>query len=183
MHIRDVIVRVAVLAFVLSLPCGLAAAESAAEKAVVAKVIDDSIGWFKDKDFERLFGTLADDPDLFMYQPTSDATIRGIEDFRRFSAVWKNPEVRYASHAIRDLAIRLSRSGDVAWFRALLDDCSETKGRVGCWKDCRWTGVLEKREGRWVIVQMHFSFAADKVRDQVVQSLKATPPASPPNPQ
>lgn len=27
----------------------------------------------------------------------------------------------------------------------------------------RWTGVLEKRDGRWVIVQMHGSLEADKV--------------------
>ncbi len=30
--------------------------------------------------------------------------------------------------------------------------------------DARWTGVLEKRGGKWVIVQMHFSLASDKVR-------------------
>jgi hypothetical protein len=35
---------------------------------------------------------------------------------------------------------------------------------VGCWKDTRYTGVLEKREGKWVFCQMHFSFAVDKVR-------------------
>ena len=34
-------------------------------------------------------------------------------------------------------------------------------GQPGCWQDTRWTGVLEKRDGRWVIMQMHFSFAAD----------------------
>jgi hypothetical protein len=41
--------------------------------------------------------------------------------------------------------------------------CGEWNGKPSCWKDTRWTGVLEKREGRWVIVQMHFSFAKDKV--------------------
>jgi len=52
----------------------------------------------------------------------------------------------------------------VAWFSAILDDCGEFKGRAGCWKDTRYTGVLEKREGKWVFCQMHFSFAVDKVR-------------------
>ena len=36
----------------------------------------------------------------------------------------------------------------------------------GCWKDTRWTGVLERRNGEWLIVQMHFSFAADKVLEE-----------------
>jgi hypothetical protein len=37
-------------------------------------------------------------------------------------------------------------------------------------RDIRWTGVLEKRDGRWVIVQMHGSVARDTV-------LKAAAPA------
>ena len=37
-------------------------------------------------------------------------------------------------------------------------------------RDIRWTGVLEKRDGRWAIVQMHGSVARDTV-------LKAAAPA------
>ena len=61
---------------------------------------------------------------------------------------------------MRDFRCDFSRGGDVAWFSAILDDCYEWDGRPGCWKDTRWTGVLEKRAGQWLIVQMHFSFAA-----------------------
>jgi hypothetical protein len=32
-------------------------------------------------------------------------------------------------------------------------------GQPANWENTRWTGVLEKRGGRWVIVQQHFSFA------------------------
>jgi hypothetical protein len=32
---------------------------------------------------------------------------------------------------------------------------------------------LEKRNGKWLIVQMHFSFAADKVAAQVKAKLEA----------
>lgn len=143
-----------------------AAADRERDKALIAKVIDDSIGWFRNKDFDLLFSINADDPQFFMYQPASTGTIRGIEEFRKYSAVWRDPAVKYARHEIRDLRINLSRSGDVAWFSAVLDDCAEREGRVGCWKDCRWTGVLEQREEKWVIVQMHFSFAADKILEQ-----------------
>lgn len=34
-------------------------------------------------------------------------------------------------------------------------------GQPGRRQDTRWTGVLEKRDGQWLIVQMHFSFASD----------------------
>jgi hypothetical protein len=41
----------------------------------------------------------------------------------------------------------------------ILDDLAEWDGRPIGWKDTRWTGVLERREGSWRIFQMHFSFA------------------------
>jgi hypothetical protein len=44
----------------------------------------------------------------------------------------------------------------------MLDDLAEWDGKPTGWKDTRWTGVLEKRDGHWVIVQMHFSFASDR---------------------
>jgi ketosteroid isomerase-like protein len=137
------------------------------EKERIAKVIDDSIGWFKTKDFDLLFSVFADDPDLFMFQPGSTGTIHGIEAFRELSAIWRDPDTKYLSHEVSELRIGISRSGDVAWFSAILQDCGEYEGRAGCWKDARWTGVLEKRDERWVIVQTHFSFAADKVREEL----------------
>jgi len=57
----------------------------------------------------------------------------------------------------------VSRSGDVAWYSCLLDDHGEWDGKRTGWEDARWTGVLEKRGGRWVIAQMHFSLASDQV--------------------
>ena len=40
--------------------------------------------------------------------------------------------------------------------------------------DTRWTGVLERRDGRWLIIQMHFSFAADKVKAEVLAAADST---------
>jgi hypothetical protein len=48
----------------------------------------------------------------------------------------------------------------VAWFYCILDDINEWKGQPANWENTRWTGVLEKRDGRWVMAQQHFSFAA-----------------------
>jgi len=63
--------------------------------------------------------------------------------------------------AVRELAITFSESGTVAWYSACLDDHAEWKGQPVGWDNARWTGVVEKRNGKWVIVQMHFSFAKD----------------------
>jgi len=63
--------------------------------------------------------------------------------------------------AIRDLRITFSESDTVAWYSCYLDDHGEWNGQPGGWDNARWTGVVEKRNGKSVTVQMHFSFAKD----------------------
>lgn len=57
--------------------------------------------------------------------------------------------------------------------KVIHDDLCEWDGKPGGWKDTRWTGVLEKRGGKWLIMQMHFSSAADKVAATVKARLEA----------
>ncbi len=133
------------------------------EKAEIEKVIDISIGWAMDKNLDLLFRSVAHDSSFFIYHPDSKSTIVGFEAFTKLSPFWMSPDFKATHYKIWDLRINLSRSGDVAWYSCMLEDCAEIKGEPGCWEETRWTGVLEKREGKWVIVQMHFSFAADKV--------------------
>ena len=72
-----------------------------------------------------------------------------------------DPRNRAKGFDIRDLRIVLSNSGDVAWFSAVVDDEGEFDGKPWGAKDIRWTGVLERRGGKWVIVQQHMSEAND----------------------
>jgi len=71
-----------------------------------------------------------------------------------------DPRFKATRFDVRDLRVTFSRSGDVAWWSAILDDMGEWDGRPVGWKDTRWTGVVEQRDGSWVITQMHFSGAA-----------------------
>ncbi len=168
---RIVTVLMVVVAVLGAAPCG-AVVNVEAEKAAIARVVDANIGWFATKDFDLMYSTMADDPDLFYFSPDSKGTIHGIEEHRKLSAIWRDPTSKYLRHEIRGLRIHLHPSGEVAWYSAILDDCGEYGGQQGCWKDTRWTGVLEKRDGRWVIMQMHFSFAADQVRERVEKRVR-----------
>ena len=149
------------------LPAGSASRppDREAEKSAVAKVIDSNISWFKDKNFELLFGTYTDGPDLFMYQLDSASTIVGFEALKNYSAGWKNPDVKYAGHKFHELNVHLSHAGDTAWFQALLEDCFQAKDRPARCFTTRVTGVLEKRADRWLIVQQHFSLPAEKIAE------------------
>ena len=131
-----------------------------AEIQEISRVIDSCIGWFKTKDFELSFSTVAHDSNFIEIHPTN-RIVRGFEQFKKNSEIFKNPEFQYARHEIKDLTINLSISGEVAWFYCVLNDINTYKGQPANWENARWTGVLEKREGRWVIVQQHFSFATE----------------------
>jgi ketosteroid isomerase-like protein len=147
----------------------------AGEKAEIARAIDASIGWAMTKDRPLLESVIAHGPDLFIFHPGADDTVVGWDAFVPNFDFWMNPAFRATRYEVRDLRINLSRSGDVAWWSAILDDCGEWQGKPGCWKDTRWTGVLEKRDGRWQIVQMHFSFATPPRKAEPTATPAMTP--------
>jgi ketosteroid isomerase-like protein len=134
-----------------------------AEKAAVAKVIHDSVCWALTKDRALQESTMAHDEDLFIFWTTSKMAIAGWNQYVKLFDTWMDPRFKATLTEIRDLRINLSRSGDVAWYSATLDDLGEWDGKPTGARDIRWTGVLEKRHGKWVVVQMHGSVATDKV--------------------
>lgn len=130
------------------------------EKLLIEKVINSSISWANEKDLKLLYSVIANDTDYLEVHP-GDRVVKGFEDFRKSEAFWMNPNFKAVRYQIKDLKINLSKSGDVAWWYSKLDDINEWKGQPANWENTRWTGVLEKRDGKWVIVQMHFSFASN----------------------
>ncbi len=129
------------------------------DKAAIERAIRAAIGWAKDKDFDLLYRTIADDPEFLEVHPDGNV-VKGIDEFKKAEKIWRSPDFKAVRYDIRDLRIRQAASGDVAWFFCILDDINEWKGRPASWENTRWTGVLEKRNGRWVVVQQHFSSAA-----------------------
>jgi len=125
----------------------------------IENTISSCIGWFKNKDFDLLFSVLANDPNFIEIDPT-DNVIRGFDEFKKNAEIFKSEEFQYVRHELKDLQINISESGTVAWWYCILDDINTWDGQPACWENTRWTGVLEKRDGNWVIVQQHFSFAS-----------------------
>jgi ketosteroid isomerase-like protein len=156
----------------LSIPLRSIPAQTADEKAVIAQVIRHNIGWAMTKDRPLLESTMVHDDRLFIFNPDSGIT-SGWEQFARNFGFWMDPRFQATGFDIRDLRIDFSPLGDAAWWSCILDDRYEWDGKAGAWKDTRWTGVLEKRAGKWLIVQMHFSFAADQVAAEVKARLAA----------
>jgi hypothetical protein len=131
-----------------------------AQLPVIEKTIKDAIGWAKDKDFGLLYSIISNDSNYLEVDPGTEI-IRGFDKFKKNETFWASPDFKAISYDIRGLTINLSKNGDVAWFFCVLDDVNEWKGQPACWMNTRWTGVLEKRKEKWVIVQMHFSFSKE----------------------
>ncbi|MBN1272951.1 MAG: nuclear transport factor 2 family protein [Candidatus Aminicenantes bacterium] len=137
------------------------------EYEAVKKSIEQTIGWAIEKDFEAMFRLWADD--MFHFWLFSDSKVVGLENFKKFSERWKDPDFHGTRYEFKDLRIKFSRSGDVAWYSCFLDDCGSYKGKESCLKDVFQTGVLEKRDGRWVHVQVHGSYPVDKIPENYVR--------------
>jgi len=132
------------------------------ERPDVEQVIHATIGWALTKDFDRLFSAVAQDDDFFIFHPDSKSTIIGFEAFKRFGeSAWTNDAFKATDYAIKDLRITFAEMGNVAWYSCYLDDHAQWNGQPIGWDNCRWTGTVEKRAGKWEIVQMHFSFPKD----------------------
>jgi hypothetical protein len=125
----------------------------------VETAIRSCIGWAQDKDLELLYSVIANDSNYVEVHP-GGRIVKGFQEFRKAEQIWMSDDFKAIRYEISDLKITFSRSGEVAWFICTLDDINEYKGQPASWEDTRWTGVLEKRDDRWTMVQMHFSFAA-----------------------
>ncbi len=155
---------------VIAIGKSISAADREAEKAAISKIIHDSIRWALTKDRALQESTMAHDEDLFIYWTHSNSGVSSWNRYVKLFDTWMDPRFKATVTEVRDLRVNISRSGDVAWFSAMLDDLGEWDGKPIGAKDIRWTGVLEKRNGKWVIVQEHGSEATDKVIERTKQS-------------
>ncbi|MBN1222532.1 MAG: nuclear transport factor 2 family protein [Candidatus Aminicenantes bacterium] len=155
------------LIFLLITAGSASAADSSTDYEAVKKSLEQSIGWAIEKDFEAMYRLWADN--MFHFWLFSDSMVVGLENFKKYSERWKDPDFRGTRFAFKDLRIVFSKSGDVAWYSCFLDDCGSFKGKESCLENVFQTGVLEKRDGRWVHVLMHGAYPVDKIPEKYVR--------------
>jgi hypothetical protein len=135
------------------------------EKQMVDKVVHNAICWAMTKDTSTLLNTFVPDSTLFIFSPDSASTLTGFKAIRDLADnVWMTDHFKALECNIRNLRIQFSQNGNVAWYSCYLDDISEWDGQISGWRNVRWTGVLEKRHGKWLIMQMHFSYPEERFR-------------------
>ncbi len=125
---------------------------------IIYEMIQNTTAWAKEKDTALLYSIIADDPRYLEIHP-GNKVVKGIKQFKEAEKTWLDPRFKHIGFETSDMHINISQDGNVAWFYCMLNDINEWDGKPAAWENTRWTGVLEKRNGTWKMVQMHFSFA------------------------
>jgi len=133
-------------------------AKEALEMKEIEKTINNVIGWAVNKDFDLFFSSIGDDSNFVSVTPYQRVKF-GVDAVKQDTSFWSNPAFKAIKHEVHDLNIHMSESGDVAWFYCVLDDYNEINGKPANWLNTRWTGVVQKKDGHWRVVQQHYSWA------------------------
>jgi hypothetical protein len=137
------------------------------ELGEIERVIRASIEWaVRGKDTVLLYSTIIQNDELFFFQTDSKSTIIGFDSFRNLTEkFFMRDDFKAIKVEINDFRIHMSPTMKTAWWACLLNDYNEFQGKPANWENVRWSGVLEKVDGKWRIFQMHFSKAEDLITE------------------
>lgn len=105
------------------------------------------------RDLNAVLSFWAPDPDVFMLGSGADEKSVGIQELvKSLKRDWEQSDS--ASIELKDVAV--STAGSVSWFATDIT----FNGKINAEKFTlpgRLTGVMEKRNENWLLIQMHFS--------------------------
>lgn len=108
------------------------------------------------EDFATFEHIWAPDEDIVLFGTEGDEQMIGITAIKK--AMSKQfDEFENTLINISEQRIRISKDGNTAWFSEVLDYNFIYHGEDMTFEGIRFTGVLEKREGKWQMVQGHLS--------------------------
>jgi len=127
-----------------------------AEKVAVKTVLDEWIHCFETEDMESVSKIIAPDDDLVVFGTDAAEHFIGWEPFKE-SLQNQFDAAENVDASIREEVVKVHKSGEAAWISCLLDMEVTSLGESFSLEGMRLTGVMEKRNGNWVIVQLHVS--------------------------
>jgi len=152
--------KITLLITILTMVAGQGCQETCdKEKAIseVQLVLERYVLANENKSVDLLKEVWAQDEDIVIFGTDSDEKLMGWTQVKNtFQKQFENFEETYIS--VSDQKIKIDCVGKTAWFSEILNyNYTTTKGVSKKFEGIRFTGVLEKREGKWLIVQSHMS--------------------------
>jgi len=127
-----------------------------AEKAKVKTVVDQLEQVLETEDMELFSKIMAHDTDMVAFGTDTAEHVVGYEPLKEIIQK-QNASFENTKLTVKDQVIKVNKSGNTAWFSAIVDWDVVAQGQAVNLQGSRVTGVLEKRNGNWVIVQLHVS--------------------------
>lgn len=124
----------------------------------VEKTIRNVFAWAGNKNFDLFYNSIENDTDFISVTPYERVKF-GFSAVKEDSAFWGDTAFQAVGYDIHDLTIHFSADSTVAWFYCVLNDYNTWNDKPINWLNTRWTGVLEKKNHQWRVVQQHFSWA------------------------
>ncbi len=126
-----------------------------AEKATVKALIDDFVEIWETEDMELFSKIFAHDDDMRFFVVPPERLVGWEQLNEAMQKMFESSENMQLT--TRELVIKVHKSGEVAWVSCLMDSKGEMMGEPVSLEGVRFTAVVEKRNGNWVIVQFHAS--------------------------
>jgi hypothetical protein len=127
-----------------------------AEKADVQTTINQFYQILETEDIQLLSQLVTHDEDAVSFGTDAAERWVGWESFKE--AIQQQFDAFDSTKLnVRDQVVKVSKSGTVAWYSEIVDFQIFSQGEQINVDGLRATGVLEKRDGRWIVVQVHNS--------------------------
>ena len=121
--------------------------ETVLEKYVIAN---------ETQDIELIQKIWAPYDDIIVFGTTSDEKLEG---WLQIQEAMKNQfgSLKDTYISVRDQNIQINETGNTAWFAEVINYNFLYKGEARSYEGVRFTGVMRKVNGNWLIVQSHMS--------------------------
>lgn len=136
-------------------PAVAPAASGDPDRVAVKAVVDDWVQVFENHDMALFTQIVAHDPDMVNFGTDPEEHFVGWNALNEFIGKALQ-SVQDAKLAVSEQVITLRPAAHLAWVTELVVWDYVYHGKP-VHQNCRFSGVLEKRKGRWVFVQFHNS--------------------------
>ena len=130
--------------------------DPAKEKEKVALVLEKYVIANEEQNLNLIKEVWATNPDIVVIGTNSNETLIGWEAIKNtLKRQFETIEDTYIS--VRDQRIEINDTGNTSWFSEIVNYNYIYQGKPVKYEGLRFTGVLEKINGDWFIVQSHMS--------------------------
>ena len=131
------------------------------EKAEVANVLEKYVIANENQNFSLIEEIWANDDNILLLGTDSDEIYLGWKQIKKaIQHQFNSFEDTYI--VVSDQRIQLNKTGNSAWFSEHLNYNFIYEGEAKSFEGIRFTGVLEKRNGAWELVQGHLSIPVEE---------------------